>query len=294
MRELNLDQLRTLIAIADLGSFSAAAQALHLAQPTVSLHVSELEQRLGTQLVVRGGRRMLPTAAGALLIERGRRLLHDTDDAVAAVQSHAQGSVGRVRLGTTTGMLVSLLPQVLQAMAQDNPGVDIEVRIIGSRDGIAGLNQGALDVALLAAPAKLPDLVATPWRRDPVLAYLPAGWAAPQRIRPGWLADKPLIFTDASTFLYRQTMAWFAAAGMAPRARIELNYTEAVKSLVAAGYGAALLPHEHPALALAPGLQTRPLSPALMRQTSVVHRPLPALGGAARRLLATLAQFRQT
>src|SRR5690349_17987491 len=73
MRELNLDQLRTLVAITDLGTFSAAAQGLHLAQPTVSLHVSELESRLGTPLVVRGGRRVEPTPAGAMLVERARR-----------------------------------------------------------------------------------------------------------------------------------------------------------------------------------------------------------------------------
>ena len=65
MRHLNLDQLRTLIAIADLGSFSAAAQSLHLAQPTVSLHVSELESRLGVPLLVRASRRVQPTPAGA-------------------------------------------------------------------------------------------------------------------------------------------------------------------------------------------------------------------------------------
>ena len=57
MRNLNLDQLQTLIAIADLGTFAAAAQALHLAPPTVSLHISELELRLGVDLVVRGRRR---------------------------------------------------------------------------------------------------------------------------------------------------------------------------------------------------------------------------------------------
>ena len=60
MRELSLDQLRTLVAIIELGSFSAAARALHLAQPTVSLHSSELEARLATPLIVRGGRRMIP------------------------------------------------------------------------------------------------------------------------------------------------------------------------------------------------------------------------------------------
>ena len=63
MRNLNLDQLQTLIAIADLGTFAAAAQALHLAPPTVSMHIKELESRLGAELVVRGRRQ----AGGAML-----------------------------------------------------------------------------------------------------------------------------------------------------------------------------------------------------------------------------------
>lgn len=293
MRELNLDQLRTLVSITDLGTFSAAAQALHLAQPTVSLHVSELESRLGTPLVVRGGRRVVPTSAGAVLVERARQLLRDADDAIDAVTRHAQGSVGRVRLGSTTGLLVFLLPQVLEAMAREHPGIDVEVSIIGTSDGLQRLAQGTLDVGLVAATGPLAGMDVTPWRRDPVVAYLPASWRAPRRVTPQWLAARPLIFGDASTHLYLQTMAWFARAGLSPRARIELNYTEAIKSLVTAGYGAAVLPQEHPDQALPPTLQTVPLNPPMVRQTTVVHRPLPMLDGATRNLLSTLAQFRQ-
>jgi DNA-binding transcriptional LysR family regulator len=73
-------------------------------------------------------------------------------------------------------------------------------------------------------------------------ARWPALIAAPQRVTPQWLAGKPLIFNDTSTRLYKQTMEWFGAAGIVPRVRIELNYNEAMKSLAAAGYGAAILP----------------------------------------------------
>lgn len=294
MRELNLDQLRTLVCITDLGTFSAAAQALHLAQPTVSLHVSELESRLGTALVLRGGRRVVPTPAGAVLVERARRLLRDADDAVDAVRRHSQGSEGRVRLATTTGLLVNLLPRVLEAMGQAHPGVDIEVSILGSRDTITRLEQGVVDVGLVAAPGALAGLVVTPWRREPMMACVPAAWPTPKRITPQWLASRPLIFTEASTQLYRQTMEWFARGGFAPRGRIELNYTTAVKSLVAAGYGAAVLPLEGEQPGQAPaGLKNVPLSPTLTRHTAVVHRPQPLLDGATRNLLHILGQFRQ-
>ena len=289
MRELNLDQLRTLVAIVDLGTFSAAAQALHLAQPTVSLHVSELESRLNTKLVLRGRRKVQPTPAGAMLVERARRLLREAEDAVDAVQRHVQGRTGRVRLGTSTGVLVHLLPSVLEAMNQTHPDIDVEVTIIGTNDGLKRMAAGTLDVALVAPPETPGDLVVTRWRRDPMMAFLPPAWDAPKRVTPQWLNGKPLIFNDANSRLYQQTMEWFGAAGIVPRVRIELNFNDAMKSLVAAGYGAAILPMEGPVSKhVSRGIQAVPLKPALVRDTVIVHRALPLLDGATRNLLKVL------
>lgn len=294
MRELNLDQLRTLVTAVDLGTLSAASQALHLAQPTVSLHVSELEARLGTQLLLRGARRVQPTPAGDVLLAHARLLLREAEDAVQAVQRQKQGVTGRVRLGTSTGILVYLLPLLLQETARAHPDVDVEVSITGTNDGLARVQAGTLDIALVAPPHAAGDLVVTRWRRDPVMAFLPAGWKAPKRVTPQWLAAQPLIFNDASTRLYRESMEWFATAGIVPRTRIELNYNEAMKSLVAAGYGAAILPMEGPPEAhTARGLQVVPLKPALTRETVIVHRALPLLGGATRGLLQILRTMRQ-
>lgn len=294
MRELNLDQLRTLVAIADLGTFSAAAQALHLAQPTVSLHVSELESRLETKLVLRGGRRVVSTPAGAVLVERARVLLREADDTVEAVQRHAQGRSGRVRLGTATGILVYVMPEVLQVMEKEHPGIDVDVSIVGTNDGLSRLAAGTLDIAIIAPPDTPGDLVVTRWRRDPMMALVPSSWDAPQRATPQWLAGKPLIFNDTTTRLYRQTVEWFGTGGIVPRVRIELNYNEAMKSLVGAGWGAAILPIEGAVEPhLIPGVRALPLKPALARDTVIVHRALPLLDGAARHFLDVLAKFRQ-
>ncbi|MGU4703686.1 LysR family transcriptional regulator, partial [Burkholderia cepacia] len=75
MREISLDRLRTLVAIADQGSFVAAAQWLHLAPPTVSLHVAELESRVGAPLLSRTRGNVRPSVIGEVLVERARRLL---------------------------------------------------------------------------------------------------------------------------------------------------------------------------------------------------------------------------
>ncbi len=293
MRELNLDQLRTLVTIAELGSFAAAAQTLHLAAPTVSLHVAELESRLGATLLLRQRQRVVPTGVGQGLIDRARRLLADADAAVEEVARQVKGRSGRVRLGASTGALAWLLPQAIEIMGREHSEVDVQVAVLTSQETMARLQEGTLDIGLVALPqAAVKGVQIVPWRRDPVMAFLPSGWAVPRTITPAWLAARPLILIDASTRLHRMTMDWFAAAGEQPKARIALNFNDAIKSLVAAGYGAAVLPREEGAAALDPRMVTLPLSPRLWRALGLAHR----VGGsepATRHMLAALAAIRQ-
>lgn len=273
MRELDLDRLRTLVTIADLGSFAAAARALHLAPPTVSLHVSELESRLDTPLLLRNRGQVAPTGPGAALIERARRLLADADAALDEVQRLVEGRTGRVRVGASTGVLAHLLPQALEALSRDHPGIDVQVAVLTSQETMARLAGGTLDIGLVALPQPASvGLKVQPWRRDPVMAFVPASWKAPSHATPAWLAQQPLILNDASTRLSRLTGEWFAEAGEQPRPRIELNYNDAIKSLVAAGYGAALLPHEATAAQVDKRIAMLPLRPRLWRPLGIAHR----------------------
>ncbi|WP_140635232.1 LysR family transcriptional regulator [Methylibium rhizosphaerae] len=275
MRSLNLDQLRTLVAIADLGSFSNAARTLHLSQPTVSLHISELESRLGARLLDRSDRRVRPTAAGTALVERARALLHDAQEAADLVKRHAQGLVGRVRLGASTVVVTHLLPAALDWLSQHHPGIDVELGITGSLQAAQRLREGSLDIGIVSLPlASEVGLEIRPWRSDPMAAYLPPRWEAPATVTPQWLAQRPLVLNDSSTNMSRLTAAWFAKAGYAPKARIELNYDEVIKKLVMAGYGASVLPLEPSADAaqLQAQVQIRPLRPALRRRLGVALR----------------------
>lgn len=273
MREISLDRLRTLVAIADLGSFAEAARALHLAPPTVSLHVADLEARIGAPLLTRKRGQVRPTTIGDTLLDRARRLLAEADQALDDVQRQVQGLSGRVRLGASTGAIAHLLPSALETLGRHHPGIDVQVAVLTSHETLQRLNDGTLDVGLVALPQPPIDgLVIKPWRRDPVMAFLPASWQAPARVTPAWLADRALILNDATTRLSRQTGEWFAAAGLNPRPRIQLNYNDAIKSLVAAGYGATLLPHEATAPQADPRIIMRPLRPALWRPLGIAHR----------------------
>ena len=137
-------------------------------------------------------------------------------------------------------------------------------------------DQIILNIGIVALPQPvLRGLQVQAWRQDPVLAFIPAAWEPPRHITPAWLAARPLIANDRGTRLSRQTAEWFAAGGARPQARIELNYNDAMKSLVAAGYGAALLPHEAGAPQPDPRITTRPLRPALSRALGIAHRKRP-------------------
>src|SRR6478672_6836316 len=163
MRELNLDRLRTLVTIADLGSFAEAARALHLAAPTVSLHIADLEALLGAPLLVRKRGEVTPSGVGEALIERARRLLADAHEALEMVQRQVQGLAGRVRLGASTGAIAHLLPQALEVLGRSHPGIDVQVAVLTTQDTMARLAGGSLDVGLVALPqAAAPGLVVHP------------------------------------------------------------------------------------------------------------------------------------
>ncbi|MBL8363349.1 MAG: LysR family transcriptional regulator [Rubrivivax sp.] len=292
MRELNLDRLRTLLAVADLGSFAAAARALHLAPPTVTLHVAQLESRLGTRLLHRAPAGVTATSAGSVLIDKARRLLAEADDLLQTVRRQVAGRGGRVRLGASTGALAHLLPQALQTLAAKHPQIDVQVAVVTSEEALARLAAGRLDIGIVALPqAVLRGIRVQAWRRDPVLAFIPAAWEPPRHVTPAWLAARPLIANDRSTRLSRQTAEWFAAAGERPQPRIELNYNDAMKSLVAAGYGAALLPHEAGAPMPDARIALRPLKPALWRTLAMAHR-VRGDDGATQVVLEALLEMR--
>jgi DNA-binding transcriptional LysR family regulator len=188
MRNLNLDQLQTLIAIADLGTFAAAAQALHLAPPTVSLHIKELEARMNATLLLRGRRQAELTSAGQVLVQKGRKLLEAGDDLIDQVQRHASGRAGLVKVGVSAGVNIRLFPLMLDALSRHSPGIDIKLAV-GSADSMQRLKAGTLDIGLVASPqAETAEIMLTPWRNDPMVALLQPGRSPNGSAPNGWQA----------------------------------------------------------------------------------------------------------
>lgn len=276
MRELNLDHLRTLVTIVEQGSFVAAARILHLAPPTISLHINELEERLGAQLLLRKRKKAEPTGVGMALIERAQRLLNQSDAMLDDIQLYAEGKSGRVRVSAATPVIAYLLPAALERLAQKHPGIEVELAVLNSTAAMDRLAKGMLDIAAVALPqSQMAEVHVRPWRKDPVVALIPAHWDHPAKATASWLASKPLILNDDSTQLARITNEWFAASGLRPQANIRVNYNDSAKSLVGAGYGATLLSYETLYPQIDKRIKTLHLDPPLWRPMGIAHRSGP-------------------
>ena len=128
--------LRTLHEIARLGSFSRAADSLHLSQPAVSLHVRQLEDGLGLPLLERMGRRAALTRAGAVLLEHGGRALDALEAAAARVRALRGVVAGRVRVGTGATASIYLLPPILRRLRARYPDLELVI-VTGNTPEIA-------------------------------------------------------------------------------------------------------------------------------------------------------------
>ena len=274
MRTLNLDQLRSLIQVIDSGSFTEAAKRLNLTQPAISQQIRELEIRCGIPLIDRVGKRAVATSAGHELITRGRRILADVEDTMAAVRQHMAGTVGRVHVGAGPTALTYLLPPVLRSVREEYPDIEIIVTT-GTTDSISGaLLRNEIDIGLTALPVDSADLVAVPVRTDPMVAILPTTEPdIPDAVTPAYVAGRKLILEYQRVPHQQLSRAWLRAGGVEPRPALEFDGIEAIRRAVAAQLGMAIVPG--PAMTAGPPVNNvvvRPLDPPLQRTLGLVER----------------------
>lgn len=270
MRGLNLDQLETFAAVAELGSFSAAAARLNLTQPAVSFQIRQLERRLGTRLLERVGRRAQPTAAGRELLPHISRIETSVASAVEAMAGHVQGVAGRVRIGTGATACTYLLPPVLSGLRRRFPLLEMVVRTGNSVDMLRALEDNLLDVALVTLPAPGRMFDVEKLIDDEIVALFPPGFAVPPAVSAVTLAALPVLLLEPGSSSRRVIDDWFRQAGVAPKPVMELGSIEAIKQLVAAELGCGLLPR----LAMGEGgsLAPQSLTPPLHREIGLVVR----------------------
>lgn len=273
-KTLNLDQLRSFVLVIETGSFSAAADRLGISQPAVSLQVRQLERRLSVRLIERVGKRAKATPAGMELLRHAQHIGSAVENAVDALADHASGVTGRVRLGTGATACLHFLPAVLRTLREQFPALSVVVSTGNTEDQARKVEENSLDLALVTLPAAGRALAAMPVLEDEFLAIGRADVAPLKaRVAPADLGALPLVLFEPAANTRKLVDRWFAADGLQPQPVMELGSVEAMKEMVAAGLGYAIVPGmSMTGRGAHPGLKTSRLNPRMHRTLAVVLR----------------------
>lgn len=239
---MDLRQLAALVAVAETGTFSAAAETLHTVQSNVSTHVARLERELGATLIDRSAGRL--TEEGELVVARARRIHAELDALAADVASLRADVSGATRLGMigTTGRW--LVPPLLVAMESRHPKVKVTVLEGNTTSLLPQLVAGNVDLAVLNFPAVDPDVLIDPLFEEDLILVAPTNHplASKTRVSLADLSEHELLMPPPGASYRAELDKVAAGAGIKFRTKAELDGLRLTASMAIDGYGPAVLP----------------------------------------------------
>lgn len=250
---MDLVQLLYFVRVAELGSFTRAAAALGVAQPALSRQVRLLEVELRHTLLRRTGRGAVTTAAGALLLEHGRGILHQVDRARDDLAQMRGGLAGRVAIGLPPSVARALTVRLSRAFQAQLPDARLAVSEGLSTSLLESLVAGRLDVAVLYNAAVTPDVEITALGREELLLVQPAaappgahadsadGTAPTAHATLAELSQLPLVIPSRPNAIRMHVEGALAQAGLSPTVAMEVDGIPSILELVAGGAGCAVL-----------------------------------------------------
>lgn len=241
-------QARYLIALAEELNFTRAAKRCNVSQPPLSRAISQLEQQVGAQLVVRDTHRVALTAAGQSLVHDARRALNLLKDGSALARRIAQGLEGTLTIGFGGSMVYAFLPTVIRHFRQRVPLVEIKFRSMPVGAQIDAIREGVVDVGVVLLPA-YDELIATQTIfKDPIGLALPDSHPIVRLGRKianieDLSKDAFVVYAPTRGFNFHANLfALCSTAGFEPRIVHEAPTTDALIGIVACGEGIATVP----------------------------------------------------
>ena len=235
-------QLRLFLALADTGSVSAAARALHVTQPTASMQLREVSDAVGLPLYELIGRQIHLTEAGRALAATARTIVdrwEDFEQTVAGLQGLTRGRL-RVAVVSTAQYFI---PGLLGDFCTRHPQIDLALEVL-NRDGVVQrLRDNADDLYVMSMPPADMELEDHVFLANPLVVIAPAGHALAgrKRLRLSALAGERFLLREAGSGTRLATDRYLAAQGFEPRLRLALGSNEAIKEAVAARLGVAVI-----------------------------------------------------
>jgi LysR family hydrogen peroxide-inducible transcriptional activator len=277
---MNLQDIRYLVAVAEHRHFGRAAEACNVSQPTLSSQIRKLEIELGVTLLERTNKRVDITPVGSQILTHAQRALAEAAQMEAVARAARDPLIGPLKLGVIPTLAPYLMPILLKPLRQAFPGLTIELWEDQTRTLIDGLRNHRLDAALLATPPDAPEITEITLFDEPLLAALPIDHplAASVAVSEESLADELLVLADGHCLATHA----LAACGKSAPARaaqrgafqgMQAATLETLVNLVAAGYGATLIPALAAGSLGQRGIALRPLRGQTSRTIRLVSRP---------------------
>lgn len=243
---MDVRALEVFCKIVELGSFSRAAEAVFLTQPTVSGHIKALEGALGLRLFDRAGRRVTPTKAGELLHGYARRILALRAEAEQAMASFKGGLSGTLTVGASSIPGGYILPSLVARFKERAPGVSLVLRIGDSREIVRGVAEGDYEMGVVGARFEDRRLHYERFLGDELVLAVPRGhpWAGRGSVRLAAVAREPFVMREVGSGSRKMMEKALADAGVDPadlKVVAEMGNTEAVRRAVKAGAGVAII-----------------------------------------------------
>lgn len=239
---MDLRQLSAIAAVADAGSFSAAARRLHTVQSNVSTHVARLERELDAVLVDRTTGAM--TAEGEVVVDRARRVQHEIESLRADVASMQHEVSGTVRLGCIGTVSRWLVPRLLDLLGERHPNVRVVVVDATTTSLVPQLVSESLDLAVVNVPLGQSDLATEPLFDEDRIMLAPNDHplAAHARVQLADLAAHELLLEPQGTAFRDELDDEAARIGVEMRVRAEIDGIRLLTSLAFEGFGPAMVP----------------------------------------------------
>ena len=279
---MELRQVEYVVGVVDAGTFTAAAAALHVSQPSLSQGIARLEAELGTPLFHRVGRGAVLSAAGAAFVGPARRMLREARLARESVEAVAEVEAGTLDIVALPTLAADPVAVAVGRFRRAHPGVVVRIAEPDSARAVADrVSDGRAEIGLTDALAAREDLVVEHLVDQELVLVRPPG-AADTPVRVAALASIEFVTTPVGTSTRRHLDEALSRAGKVASVAVETDQREAIVPLVLAGAGAALLPRTMAELAARRGAVVAPVRPALRRSIALVYRPGTLSPAAAR------------
>jgi len=238
---MELYQLKTFVAVAEEGHLTRAADRLHASQPTVSAHIKGLEDELDTRLFIRTPKGMRLTEAGGRLLPRAKAVLESVYEMELEARNLGDELVGNLTLGLNTDAEYLRVVPLLTSLGEAHPRIMLQIQQSASTSVQGAIREHTLDCGFIFGEPRYPEIHAVRIEQTQFFVAVPDIWK--DRIKGGLpaLAELPWIMDPGDNPVQRIVEPFFAANGIQPGKRLEVDGDEVIRVLVAAGKGISFL-----------------------------------------------------